>query len=141
MALENPDEHFLGEVDQKILIEKKGKILVCRAPGSEWWDIPGGRLHKGEDLYEGLKREVREEFSIDIEIGDPYHLCWIPEKQGIHPARYFVVFKGKMADEDQEIVIAEDELEEYKWVTREEAVTLKTNDDWEQLFKKYLNEK
>ena len=32
------------------------------------WEIPGGRLEIGEDPIQGVKREVKEEVGIDIEI-------------------------------------------------------------------------
>jgi ADP-ribose pyrophosphatase YjhB (NUDIX family) len=34
------------------------------------WSLPGGRVKKGEDLKKALRREIREECSIDIEVGD-----------------------------------------------------------------------
>jgi 8-oxo-dGTP pyrophosphatase MutT (NUDIX family) len=35
------------------------------------WEIPGGRLEFGEDLSDHLKREVKEEVGLDVEIGPP----------------------------------------------------------------------
>ncbi|MGH3278333.1 MAG: NUDIX domain-containing protein [Trebonia sp.] len=35
------------------------------------WEVPGGRLEAGEDLAEHLRREVREEVGLEIEIGPP----------------------------------------------------------------------
>ncbi len=32
------------------------------------WDLPGGRLAAGEDPFEGLRRETKEETGLDIEI-------------------------------------------------------------------------
>jgi 8-oxo-dGTP diphosphatase len=37
-------------------------------PGA--WELPGGHIEFGEDMREGLAREVREEFGMDIEIGE-----------------------------------------------------------------------
>jgi len=57
----------------KSLILKDGSILVLRrrkddAHRPDQWDIPGGRLEPGENPFLGLKREVREETGLDIEI-------------------------------------------------------------------------
>jgi 8-oxo-dGTP diphosphatase len=56
---------------------EKGEILLVKrdpnniqAPGS--WEIPGGRLEEGEDPKEGLKREVKEETGLEIEIIIPF---------------------------------------------------------------------
>src|SRR3546814_9077575 len=36
------------------------------------YEIPGGHIDYGEDVAAGLKREIQEEFQMDIEIGDPF---------------------------------------------------------------------
>lgn len=36
-------------------------------------DLPGGKIQEGEDdLAESLKREVKEETNLEIEVGDPF---------------------------------------------------------------------
>jgi len=57
----------------KAFIINNNKILLIKrrsgdAHKPDQWDIPGGRLELGEDPYEGLKREVREEVNLGIEI-------------------------------------------------------------------------
>ena len=48
-------------VDNKIL------FLVSNTPNFKGnLDLPGGHIHRGEDLIEGLKREVLEETGLDI---------------------------------------------------------------------------
>jgi ADP-ribose pyrophosphatase YjhB (NUDIX family) len=55
-----------------ILNESKEVLLTKRArdPYKGYWDVPGGFLHNGEDVAVGLKREMREELGIEIEIGE-----------------------------------------------------------------------
>jgi 8-oxo-dGTP diphosphatase len=53
-----------------ILIED-GKILLIkrsREPGEGKWAIPGGRIEDDETAIECMKREMKEETGIDIEI-------------------------------------------------------------------------
>lgn len=38
------------------------------------YELPGGHIDFGENLVEGLKREVREELGIDINVGDPFYV-------------------------------------------------------------------
>lgn len=51
------------------LIENdEGKILMLRSP-DRGWEIPGGQVEEGESLTDALKREVKEETGVDIEVG------------------------------------------------------------------------
>lgn len=52
------------------LIENdEGKILLVKSP-DRGWEIPGGQVEAGESVTDALKREVKEETGIDIEVGN-----------------------------------------------------------------------
>jgi 8-oxo-dGTP diphosphatase len=55
------------------VIRKNGKVLIAqRATGEHLeglWEFPGGKIEKGETPEECLKRELFEEFGIDVRIG------------------------------------------------------------------------
>ncbi len=60
-------------VAAKAFIVRDGKLFMMRRrandphkPGA--LDIPGGRLEPGESPFDGLKREVQEEISCEVEI-------------------------------------------------------------------------
>lgn len=52
------------------VIERDGHYLLCRRhPNGELpgkWEFPGGKIEPGESEEECLKRELREELSIDV---------------------------------------------------------------------------
>ena len=56
------------------IIIKDEKILICRRPENKSlggkWEFPGGKIERGETPRECLRRELKEELSIDAEIGD-----------------------------------------------------------------------
>jgi mutator protein MutT len=49
--------------NQSVLLAKRG-----REPSKGEWSLPGGIVELGETLIEALKREIREEVSIEVEI-------------------------------------------------------------------------
>ena len=56
----------------KSFIVDNGRLLLLKRRPDDMhkpssWDIPGGRLRPGENPYDGLRRETREETSLDIE--------------------------------------------------------------------------
>ena len=44
------------------------KVLMIRSP-QRGWEVPGGQVEEGEDLFSALKREIFEETGISISIG------------------------------------------------------------------------
>lgn len=69
------------------VIEKDGRILIAqRRKGSALggkWEFPGGKIEPGETAEACLKRELREEFEIEAEIGkfiieSRFRYCLVP---------------------------------------------------------------
>ena len=53
--------------NNKILLPKRGSKLK-KMPNM--YEFPGGKVEKGEQLKDGLKRELSEELCIDVDIED-----------------------------------------------------------------------
>ncbi|MBW2969656.1 NUDIX domain-containing protein [Candidatus Woesearchaeota archaeon] len=71
----------------KAFIIKKNELLTLkRAPNDsqnpDIYELPGGRLKIGENPEEGLKREVKEEADLDIEILQPLNVQHFVRKDG-----------------------------------------------------------
>lgn len=56
------------------VIEKDNRIYCARRRNDGElalkWEFPGGKVESGETNQEALKREIREELSADIKVGD-----------------------------------------------------------------------
>lgn len=58
-----------------IIKNNDGEILIVkRHPKSrtdpEMWELPGGKVENGEHFADALVREIKEETSLDCEVGD-----------------------------------------------------------------------
>jgi 8-oxo-dGTP pyrophosphatase MutT (NUDIX family) len=53
----------------KCVLEQDGCVLLVRHTYGDRrrWELPGGGVHRGEDVAEGARREVREELGIDVD--------------------------------------------------------------------------
>ena len=100
----------LFQVGQKAFIEKNGELLVLFAP-SGLFDFPGGRIDEGEtDLIEALKREVREETALEIEVGWPF-ATWLSAGSAI----YLVGYRCRYVSGE---VVLSNEHTGFRWVDR-----------------------
>ncbi len=59
------------------VVERADRILVTeRLTGTHLaghWEFPGGKMEDGEDHRRCLKREMREELDVEVEVGDELH--------------------------------------------------------------------
>lgn len=69
------------------IVNEKGELLIVRRSKSEKhfpnaWEIPGGRLDVGEDPFDGLTREVKEEVGIDVDVLNPIKVSHFKRQDG-----------------------------------------------------------
>lgn len=83
------------------------------------YELPGGHINYGEDIIDGLKRELREEFSMDSKIGEPLAVfTYINEIKETHSIEviYFVEFLGDI----ESIKLNPEDHSSYAWITENE---------------------
>lgn len=105
----------------KAIIEKEGKILIIKRAGSEdcfkeMWDIPGGGMKFGETPEEALKREVKEETNLEIEIVKPVRI-WTFFKNNKNTQVIGVTMLCKY--KDGRVKLGEEHVD-FKWIKPEE---------------------
>ena len=63
----------IKEVTAAIILKDNRLLIAQRAPGDKLagkWEFPGGKIEPGETPQECLKRELREELDVDVEVID-----------------------------------------------------------------------
>jgi A/G-specific adenine glycosylase len=60
------------------IIQRDRQVLIAQRPADGllggMWEFPGGKVEPGEDLVSGLKREIREELGVDIEVNSAFEI-------------------------------------------------------------------
>ena len=71
----NPDYIFNIRVTGILIEDNKILIVKQKLSESRTWSLPGGRLERGETLEQGLKRELKEETGLAVQIEELLYLC------------------------------------------------------------------
>ncbi|MEP2774542.1 MAG: NUDIX domain-containing protein [Luteolibacter sp.] len=104
-----------------------GKILMIRThKWSDMWGIPGGKIERGETHEDALRREIREETA--LEIAD---IRFVMVQDCIDSPEFFrsehFLLLNYVARAESHDVTLNDEAEEFRWVSMDEALGLDLN--------------
>lgn len=73
-----------------VVVTPDDHVLVVKRASDGGWELPGGRLDRGEDAVNGLERELREETSLEPEVVAPVHtLAWVNDEGNGRFAAYY----------------------------------------------------
>jgi ADP-ribose pyrophosphatase YjhB (NUDIX family) len=118
------------------VIKKDGKILMLdRVNPPFGWACPAGHIEEDENPEDALKREVKEETSIDIgnhNLINHEFLEWNECKQGVKGHDFFVY---EILDWIGEIK-SNPESKGLKWVSKDEIKDIKLEPTWDYFIKK-----
>ncbi len=68
-AIVHPDtgrkDSLIRVAVKAVILDDKGRTLVVKEDGRDWWDVPGGGMEHGETVKEALARELYEEISLE----------------------------------------------------------------------------
>ena len=99
--------------DGRALITKRG-----RDPEKGRYDVPGGFLRMGEDVLDGLRREIKEELGVEIDVSFDDFVHAIPHEYGTEGD--YVLAMGFLARVTAGEPEPADDVEELRWVSLEE---------------------
>jgi ADP-ribose pyrophosphatase YjhB (NUDIX family) len=101
---------------EAVCFDAAGRVLLGRRanePAAGLWDLPGGFLHEDELPEEGLRREVREETGLELELLD-FLGHWLEPYDG--RIVLSLVWTARASGEAH----AADDLVELRWFDRDE---------------------
>lgn len=102
-----------------------GKVLVTRRaiePFKGSWDVPGGFLSVGEEPIAGLRRELREELGIEVEVSVTDCVSMVPHPYGSEGD--YVLALGFLARFASGEPRAADDVADFRWVDASEVDAL-----------------
>ena len=106
---------------------RDGLALVAvraRAPEKGRIDVPGGFLHVAEDPLDGIRREVREELSVDVDVAGDDFIQAVSHRYG--PDGDWLLSLGYAGRIRSGEPRPGDDVESVRWVTEDELEDL----DW-----------
>lgn len=118
---------YIGVGVGAVIFNDQGQFLVAqRGPLARneqgKWEIPGGKVEYGETFAEALKREMKEEIDVEIEVLELLDVCdHILVEEGQHwvsPTYICRVVKGEPKNMEP------GKCQELRWVTLAEAENL-----------------
>jgi ADP-ribose pyrophosphatase YjhB (NUDIX family) len=102
------------------LVRKKDKILMIYR--LKKWDLPKGKLEKGENVKFAAKREVEEECGVEVNLGKKICTTWhtytMKRKKILKKTSWYAM--DVIRDKNMKPQIEED-IEEVRWMTPKEV--------------------
>ncbi|MFC9694661.1 NUDIX domain-containing protein [Kribbella sp. NPDC056951] len=100
----------------------EGLILFLEAVYKPTLEIPGGVTEFDESPLDAVRREAREEIGIDIEIGPPLVVDWIPASGPWFDGIMFIFDGGVLTDEQiAQITLDDTEARRFQFMTLDQA--------------------
>jgi len=107
-----------------VFLHKNSKVLIAKRADTKTflpgvWELVGGHIEFGETVIEGLKREVKEELNIEVQISRPYYeFTYVTDDKLEHVVE--IEYLATLKDPNQEIVVKPDDHSDFAWITEDE---------------------
>lgn len=124
-----------------LVVNPKGEVLIVRS--NKWahkHTVPGGHIELGELAEDAIKREVKEETGLDVDV-----LKLLLVQQAIYPKffykhEHFVFMDYLCRTQDTTVKLDDRELQQYAWVNPRGALDLDLEEYTRNFVVAYLKE-
>ena len=104
----------------------KDEVLLVRSykwPGS--WVVMGGHIEWGEQISDAVAREVKEELGLVVKFGRVIEVAEFINDPAFHKSKHFVALQCECHTLGEgKLTIDNDEIQEAKWFSLEDALLL-----------------
>ncbi|MCP5559352.1 MAG: NUDIX domain-containing protein [Verrucomicrobiaceae bacterium] len=112
-----------------LIVDEAGRLLIIKThKWSHRWGIPGGKIRRGEASIDALRRELREETGLSVS-----DITFVMVQDCVEPPEFqrsahflLLNYVAKCAG-SQPLVILNEEAQEFRWVTLQEAMASDLN--------------
>jgi ADP-ribose pyrophosphatase YjhB (NUDIX family) len=139
MAKEYPSAPVVGVGG--VVVRGDRALIVKRAhePRRGEWSIPGGAVELGERLTDAVRRELREETGLDVDVGEVVELFDRIHRDGDGRVRYHFVIVDFLCHAPTGDAAAGTDADAVAWVTAEELDTYGVNQHAAAVIRKALS--
>lgn len=107
------------------LLEHKGKVLVIHEPfqGKLIYKFPGGGLEFGEGTKDCIKREIKEELNLKVEVHEHFYTQDFFVLNAFDPTEQVLLIYYKATITDKalaELTVLDADINELLWLSKEE---------------------
>ena len=126
---------FYGLTMRGVIKNTDNEILILkRHPKSktdpEMWELPGGKVEKGEHFTNALIREIKEETNLDCEVGD---FCEAVQNDYMHKRTVQLIMY--LEDIEGDVKISEEHTE-FMWADLEKIRSLEISSSLKKILEK-----
>ncbi|MBR3140633.1 MAG: NUDIX domain-containing protein [Methanobrevibacter sp.] len=126
---------FYGLTMRGVIKNTDNEILILkRHPKSktdpEMWELPGGKVEKGEHFTNALIREIKEETNLDCEVGD---FCEAVQNDYMHKRTVQLIMYLENIEGD--VKISEEHME-FMWADLEKIKSLEISSSLKKILEK-----
>lgn len=124
-----------------VVENENGEVLLVKTYNNGWV-FPGGQIEEGENLIEGIKREIFEESGVEVYVEKLFavtsNTCKYKGHSGVDivPTKVMMDFTCKYIKGD---LTTSDETSEVAWVKKEDALALIEREPIKIRFQAYLD--
>lgn len=109
-------------------------LVLKRHPKSktdpQMWELPGGKVEKGEHFIDALVREIKEETNLDVEVGD---FCEAVQNDYMHKRTVQMIMYLEIIEGDVKI---SEEHTEFMWTDLDKLKSLEISSSLKKVLKK-----